>query len=176
MIKFIEAKKNYIMALAVFFVIVSLSGTTYSLFIKTDTTDKFDYTTGLLDLAFTEDTPLTLNETFPVVDSVGSSSTPYTLTIKNTGNLYPADVILVFYSSSDLQVDSLADLCTLFGVASENDLPTYPVNGNCMDNIAFWIDSNGIRMDKIVTNSYYLSWSNFQFQNEGRFSDTVTRI
>ena len=87
MIKFIEAKKNYIMALAVFFVIVSLSGTTYSLFIKTDTTDKFDYTTGLLDLAFTEDTPLTLNETFPVVDSVGSSSTPYTLTIKNTGNL-----------------------------------------------------------------------------------------
>ena len=87
MIKFIEAKKNYIMALAVFFVIVSLSGTTYSLFIKTDTTDKFDYTTGLLDLAFTEDTPLTLNETFHVADSEGSSSTPYTLTIKNTGNL-----------------------------------------------------------------------------------------
>lgn len=87
MIKFIEAKKNYIMALAIFFVIVSLSGTTYSLFIKTDTTNKFDYTTGLLDLAFTEDSPLTLNETFPVVDSVGSSSTPYTLTIKNTGNL-----------------------------------------------------------------------------------------
>ena len=96
--------------------------------------------------------------------------------LSNTGQVYNTDVILVYYSSSDLQVNSLADLCTLFGVTSENDLPTYPVNGECMDNIAFWINNEGIRMDKVVTNSYYLSWSNFQFQNKGEFIDTVTRI
>lgn len=87
MIKFIEAKKNYIMALAVLFVIVSLSGTTYSLFIKSDTTNTFNYSTGLLDLSFSEDKQITLESAFPMNDSEGSNLEPYTLTIKNTGNL-----------------------------------------------------------------------------------------
>lgn len=87
MIKFIEAKKNYIMALAVLFVIVSLSGTTYSLFIKSDTTNTFNYSTGLLDLNFSEDKQITLESAFPMNDSEGSNLEPYTLTIKNTGNL-----------------------------------------------------------------------------------------
>lgn len=87
MIRFIEAKKNYIMALAVLFVIVSLSGTTYSLFIKSDTTNTFNYNTGLLDLKFTEDKQITLESAFPMNDSAGTILEPYTLTIKNTGNL-----------------------------------------------------------------------------------------
>lgn len=87
MINFVETKKNYIMALAVLFVIVSLSGTTYSLFLKSDVTNTFNYNTGNLDLAFTEDKPIKLENAFPVNDSEGVNTTSYNLKIKNTGSL-----------------------------------------------------------------------------------------
>lgn len=103
MIKFIEAKKNYIMALAIFFVIVSLSGTTYSLFIKSDTTNTFNYNTGILDLQFTEDEQITLESAFPKYDSEGVKQTPYTLTIKNTGSLtYQFDLKMLSSDSANV--------------------------------------------------------------------------
>ena len=84
---FMKAKTTYIIALAVFFVFVSLSETTYSLFIKSDVTDDFGYDTGLLDLKFIEDEAIKLENAFPVIDSDGIKLKPYTLTLKNTGNL-----------------------------------------------------------------------------------------
>ena len=48
MIDFISAKRHYIMAIAIMFVVVSLSGTTYSLFFKADSTGDFNYNTGNL--------------------------------------------------------------------------------------------------------------------------------
>ena len=87
MINFVNARKHYILALAILFVVVSLSGTTYSLFLKSDTTNTFNYTTGLLDLQFTEDSPITLSSAFPKIDSEGMKQEPYTLTLKNTGTL-----------------------------------------------------------------------------------------
>ena len=69
MIDFIKTQRNYIIALAVLFVFVSLSETTYSLFLKSDSTDDFTYNTGLLDLQFVEDKPLTLQDVFPMNDS-----------------------------------------------------------------------------------------------------------
>lgn len=87
MLDFIKTKKNYIIALAVLFVFVSLSETTYSLFLKSDTTDEFNYNTGILDLQFTEDTKIMLDETLPITDTEGSKQKPYNLTIKNTGNI-----------------------------------------------------------------------------------------
>lgn len=96
--------------------------------------------------------------------------------LKNTSETYNTDVYLVYYSSSDLQVDSLTDLCTLFGVASENDLPTYPVNGKCQDKVALWINNEGIRLSENVGIEFYLSWSNFKLHQAGYVSDTVTRI
>ena len=48
-------KKNYILLIAIIFVAVSLSGTTYSLFIKVDDTNQFNYKTGILDLEFQEE-------------------------------------------------------------------------------------------------------------------------
>ena len=39
------------------------------------------------------------------------------------------NIYLIYYSSSDLQVDSLTDFLTLFGVTSTNELPTYPACG-----------------------------------------------
>lgn len=106
MIKFIEAKKNYIMALAIFFVIVSLSGTTYSLFIKSDTTNTFNYNTGILDLQFTEDEQITLESAFPKYDSEGVKQTPYTLTIKNTGSLTYQFDLKMLSSDSDNVIDN----------------------------------------------------------------------
>ena len=54
MIDYSKIKKHYIMILAIMFVVVSLSGTTYSLFINVDTTNEFTYNTGILDLQFIE--------------------------------------------------------------------------------------------------------------------------
>ena len=96
--------------------------------------------------------------------------------LSNTSSAYNTNVYLVYYSSSDLQVDSLADMWTLFGVNPETDTFTYPVSGRCLDGIAVTIDTLGINLGQAVGNSYYLSWANFQFQNKGQFIDTVTRI
>ena len=80
-------KKNYILLIAIIFVAVSLSGTTYSLFIKVDDTNQFNYKTGILDLEFQEENVIELPEAFPVSDTKGMSYEPYTLSIKNTGSV-----------------------------------------------------------------------------------------
>ncbi len=87
MLEFIEKNKTYVMILAILFVFVSLSGPTYSLFIKTDTIDNLEYETGLLDLQFTEDEKIVLDSALPINDSEATDLKPYVLKIKNTGNL-----------------------------------------------------------------------------------------
>ena len=87
MIDFIKTKKTYVVALAVLFLFVSLSGTTYSLFLKSDSTNEFNYNTGLLDLEFITDEPIKLENAFPTRDSDASGNKAYTLTVKNTGSL-----------------------------------------------------------------------------------------
>lgn len=80
-------KKNYILLIAIIFVAVSLTGTTYSLFIKVDDTNQFNYKTGILDLEFQEENVIELPEAFPVSDTKGMSYEPYTLSIKNIGSI-----------------------------------------------------------------------------------------
>lgn len=80
-------KKNYILLIAIIFVAVSLSGTTYSLFIKVDDTNQFNYKTGILDLEFQEENVIELPEAFPVSDTKGMSYEPYTLSVKNIGSI-----------------------------------------------------------------------------------------
>ena len=80
-------KKNYILLIAIIFVAVSLSGTTYSLFIKVDDTNQFNYKTGILDLEFQEENVIELPEAFPVSDTKGMSYEPYTLSVKNIGTI-----------------------------------------------------------------------------------------
>ena len=87
MIEIVKAKKHYVMALAIMFVVVSLSGTTYSLFLKSDVTDDFTYNTGTLELQFIEDEQISIENAFPMIDTDGFNTTPYKLTIKNTGSL-----------------------------------------------------------------------------------------
>ena len=106
MINFVNARKHYILALAILFVVVSLSGTTYSLFLKSDTTNTFNYTTGLLDLQFTEDSPITLSSAFPKIDSEGMKQEPYTLTLKNTGTLTYLFNLKMLSSTVDNVIDS----------------------------------------------------------------------
>lgn len=87
MLEFIKAKKNYVVAIAVLFVFISLSETTYSLFLKQDSTEEFNYNTGSLDLEFITDEMIVLDNVFPMVDSVGENGKVFKLTIKNTGTL-----------------------------------------------------------------------------------------
>ena len=87
MIEFLKTKKTYVVALAVLFLFVSLSETTYSLFLKSDETNEFNYNTGLLDLEFVTDEPIKLEEMLPTRDSDAINNKTYNLTIKNTGSL-----------------------------------------------------------------------------------------
>ncbi len=84
---FVKTKRLYIIALALLFVFVSLSETTYSFFIKSNTTSELNYNTGLLNLEFIEDEQITLKDAFPMIDSEGAKLKPYTLTLKNTGTI-----------------------------------------------------------------------------------------
>ncbi len=81
------SKRNYIFLIAIVFVAISLSGTTYSLFINVDDTNEFVYRTGILDLEFVEGSTINLDNAFPVNDTIGMNSNPYELKIKNIGTL-----------------------------------------------------------------------------------------
>ena len=103
MLEFIKTKKTYIIAIAVLFLLVSLSDTTYSLFLKSDSTEEFTYNTGILDLQFTEDKQLNLKNAFPMNDSDAERLEPYNLAIKNTGNIiYYFDLKMVPSSKTNI--------------------------------------------------------------------------
>lgn len=104
MINFIEKNKHYVMILAILFVLISLSGPTYSLFVKSNTIDNLSYETGILDLEFIEDEPIVLETALPINDSEGIALSPYTLTIKNTGTL-PYLFNLKMISSEENSID-----------------------------------------------------------------------
>ena len=106
MIDFVKTKRHYVMALAIMFVVVSLSGTTYSLFINVEDTDEFIYNTGILDLQFVEDEQISIQNAFPMIDSDGFETNPYSLTIKNVGTL-PYLFDLKMLSTTD---DNLIDM------------------------------------------------------------------
>ena len=105
MIDFIKTKKTYLVALAVLFMVISLSDTTYSLFLKSDSTDEFNYTTGLLDLDFIEDEPIQLINAFPTKDSDALGGKTYNLTIKNTGTLTYLFDLKMLASENDNTID-----------------------------------------------------------------------
>jgi len=104
MIEFVKTKKTYLVALAVLFLFVSLSDTTYSLFLKSDETEKFNYNTGLLDLEFIETKPIKLENAFPTKDS-DVSGEPYQITIKNTGNLAYIFDLKMLSDTDDNRID-----------------------------------------------------------------------
>ena len=106
MIEFMKTKKHYIMALAIMFVLVSLSGTTYSLFINVNETNEFIYHTGVLDLQVLEDEQINIVSAFPIIDSDGMKSDPYSLTIKNTGNLPYLFDLKMLSSTTDNVIDT----------------------------------------------------------------------
>ena len=151
MIDFISAKRHYIMAIAIMFVVVSLSGTTYSLFFKADSTGDFNYNTGILDLEFIEDEQINIENAFPVIDSEGVKTKPYILTIKNNGTL-PYLFDLKMLSTTDENVldmkyikfqvnDGKQD--TLYNTSNiiASNILIYP-NQEKSFNIKVWLDIN----------------------------------
>ena len=103
--KILENKKltAFTLALAIVFTTISMSGSSYALYVNKDYGTTEDYTTGLLDLTFDENTTLTLASTFPISDEEGLASDPYTLKVTNTGNLtYKFNIELLDTTSSNL--------------------------------------------------------------------------
>ena len=148
---YIFSKRNYILAIAIMFVVVSLSDTTYSLFLKADTTDDFNYNTGILDLQVIEDEQISLQNVFPMIDSEGIKTEAYTLTIKNTGTLpYLFDLKMLSnteensidtkYIKYQVNTDESNTLYNTSNTISSNVL-IYP-NEEKKFNIKIWLDIN----------------------------------
>ena len=148
---FSKIKKHYIMIIAIMFVLVSLSDTTYSLFLKADSTANFTYNTGILDLQFTEDEQISLQNVFPIVDSEGMKTDAYTLKIKNIGSLpYIFDLKMLSnteeniidskYIKFQVNNDKSHTLFQTNSVISSNNI-LYP-NEEKVFNIRVWLDIN----------------------------------
>lgn len=149
--KMIKASRHYLMILAIMLVVVSLSDTTYSLFFKADSTANFTYSTGLLDLQIIEGEQIGIESTFPMIDSDGMKSTPYVLTIKNTGSLpYLFDLKMLSESDNNsintkyikVQVDDYS-ASTLYLNNNEivSDVILYP-DEEVSFSIRVWLDIN----------------------------------
>jgi len=151
MIDFIQGKRNLILALAIMFVVVSLSGTTYSLFFQSEVTNSFTYSTGLLELQISEDKQIVLSNVFPTIDSEGMTSTPYQLTIKNTGNIPYLFDLKMLSSTEENTIDSKyikvmvdnnrpSTLYTNSGIIAD-DVIIYP-NEERIFSVRVWLDYN----------------------------------
>lgn len=146
-----KLKKHYIMALAIMFVVVSLSDTTYSLFFKAESTGDFNYNTGNLDLQITEDEQIQLQNAFPIIDSEALKNDAYKLTIKNTGTLpYLFDLKMLSSTEENVidskyikfQVDNNKsnNLYNASNIIASN-IMLYP-NEEKTFNIKIWLDIN----------------------------------
>ena len=103
MCKVMERNLVLLLIIACAFTVMSMSGNSYALYVNKDYGTTEDYTTGLLDLTFDENTTLTLASAFPISDAEGESSDAYSLKITNTGNLtYKFNVELLDTTSENL--------------------------------------------------------------------------
>ena len=151
MIEFVQGKRNIIMTLAILFVVVSLSGTTYSLFFNVETINEVNYNTGVLNLEVIEDKKITIANTFPTLDSDGMKQEPYKLTIKNTGNVPYIFDLKMLASTNENAVDTryikvMVDDNTPKTLYETNntistDVIVYP-GDNKVFNIRVWLDHN----------------------------------
>ena len=109
---FIKNKKKIIIvvaAIAVSLIGFSLLNSTYSLFYHEETSKNTEgYSTGTLSItASSKGSTISLSDALPVEDSVGSTNTPYTFTITNTGNLnYKFNIKLLSTGSSSTTIGS----------------------------------------------------------------------
>ena len=109
---FIKNKKKIIIvvaAIAVSLIGFSLLNSTYSLFYHEEISKNTEgYSTGTLSItASSKGSTISLSDALPVEDSVGSTSTPYTFTITNTGNLnYKFNIKLLSTGSSSTTIGS----------------------------------------------------------------------
>ena len=108
----VKNKKKIIVGVVILLIILigqSLVNSTYSLFYHEDTAANTDtYSTGLLSIiASSKGENISLGNALPMSDSEGETTTPYTFTIKNIGNLdYKFDVKLLSTAGSDITIDS----------------------------------------------------------------------
>ena len=108
----VKNRKKIIVGVIILLILLigqSLVNSTYSLFYHEDTAANTDaYSTGLLSIvASSKGENISLGNALPMSDSEGETTTPYTFTIKNIGNLdYKFDVKLLSTAGSDITIDS----------------------------------------------------------------------
>lgn len=81
------SKKIVIITISIIIVVALSLSTTYSLIYNTKKLSKNTYTTGVLDIQYTEGEALELNNYIPMNDESGIITDPYTITITNIGSL-----------------------------------------------------------------------------------------
>jgi len=81
------SKRVVILSISIVVIVVLSLSTTYSLIYNTKKFSSNAYSTGVLDIAYTEGDSLELNNYIPMNDESGILSEPYTITITNTGTL-----------------------------------------------------------------------------------------
>ena len=150
-------KKIIIIVLIILIALISFSlvNSTYSLFYHEDVSQNTEgYTTGTLSItASSKGDNISLSNALPVTDSVGSSSTPYTFTVTNTGTLnYKFNIKLLSTGSSSTTIDSryiklkvddgaVSTLSTLTNGIIKNDITL--AAGESIDiNVRVWLDIN----------------------------------
>ncbi len=80
-------KRIVILVILILISIVTLIGSSYALLTKSFKGDKLSMQVGTLKVDFTEGNSINLNNTIPMSDTDGLSTTPYTFTITNSGTI-----------------------------------------------------------------------------------------
>lgn len=81
------SKKIVILTISIVVVVVLAMSTTYSLIYNSKKLSNNTYTTGILDIQYTEGDAIDLKNNIPMDDESGMLTDPYTITITNTGSL-----------------------------------------------------------------------------------------
>ena len=81
------SKKIVLISISIIVLVALSVSTTYSLIYNSKKLSNNTYTTGVLDIKYTEGETLELKNNIPLTDEEGILTTPYTITITNTGTL-----------------------------------------------------------------------------------------
>ena len=100
-------KKEILLIISIFLVVLILFSSSYALLFKSDQTDKQSYATGVLSITSeATNNSVTLNNALPMSDTDGASSTPYTFKITNTGNLSYKFNVMLLSTTTENQINA----------------------------------------------------------------------
>lgn len=104
--KLITKNKIMVLIISIIILITIVISSSYALYYNSYKAEETNtYQTGSLEINYDKGTSLTLSNNVPLSDVEGLDTTPYVITIKNTGNLTYKFNVLLMASSSDNLID-----------------------------------------------------------------------